>query len=277
MRQIRIHDSCFAHTVAMGAAGENSNVAPKYFEWCRNACDSVTTFYTDAHLMKAVQDFRPRRVALLIEPPSHSNTHYEIAVKHRESFHAILTFDARLLSLGDTRFKFYPHGRSWIDRSKWGAHPKTKSVCMIASSKNTAIGHRLRHEIARKFGTRFGIDLYGTGYNPVDSKVEALKDYRYAIIVESIRMDYYFTEKLVDALSMGTVPIFYGAPSVGDFFHEKGIIPFKTIAELEGILESVAPADYAARLEAVKANVEKCADYAVPEDWMFEHYPELFT
>lgn len=273
MRQIRLRDSCFAHTVAMCAAGENADVAPMFFEWCRDPCASVTTFYTDAQLLEAVQDFRPRRVALLVEPPSHSNTHYEIAVSHRESFHAILTHDARLLSLGDMRFKFYPHGGSWIDRAKWGVHPKTKSVCLIASSKKTAPGHRLRHEIARKFM----IDLYGTGYNPFDSKADVLREYRYAVVVEPIRMDYYFTEKLVDALSMGAVPIFYGAPSVGDFFDGRGIIPFKTIPELEGILESIGPEDYASRLEAIKANVERCAEYAVPEDWMFEHYPELFT
>ena len=273
MIQIRIRDSCFSHTVAMHAAGENSDVAPKHFEWCRETCNSLTTFYTDAHLLEAVQDFRPRKIALLIEPPSHSNTHYEIAVRYRESFHAILTHDARLLSLGDTRFKFYPFGGSWIDRAKWGAHPKTKLICMIASKKKSAPGHRVRHEIAR----RFMIDLYGTGYEPFDSKADILRDYQYAVVVEPIRMDYFFSEKLVDALSMGVVPIYYGAPSVGEFFYEKGIIPFKTIAELEEILRSIDPVDYASRLEAVKANVEKCAEYAVPEDWMFEHYPELFT
>ncbi|GAF96120.1 unnamed protein product, partial [marine sediment metagenome] len=50
MRQIRIRDSCFAHTIAMHAAGENADVTPKHFEWCRGQCNSVTTFYTDAHL-----------------------------------------------------------------------------------------------------------------------------------------------------------------------------------------------------------------------------------
>jgi len=272
VRQIRIRDSCFSHTVAMCAAGENADVAPEHFIWCRGICDSVTTFYTDAHLLDAVQDFHPRRVALLIEPPSHSNTHYELAIRHRRSFHAILTHDARLLSFGDTRFKFYPFGGSWIDRAKWGVYPKTKSVCMIASKKKTAPGHKIRHEIAR----RFDVDLYGTDYNPIDSKADVLRDYRYAVVVEPIRMDYFFSEKLVDALSMGAVPIYYGAPSVGEFFDGRGIIPFKTIAELEGILESIGPMDYASRLEAVKANVERCAEYAVPEDWMFEHYPELF-
>jgi len=259
----------------MCAAGENVDVAPKHFRWCRNVCDSVTTFYTDAHLLDAVQDFRPRRVALLIEPPSHSNTHYEIVLKHRESFHTILTYDGRLLSFGDTRFKFYPFGGSWIDRAKWGLHPKTKSVCMIASKKKTAPGHLLRHEIARRFGS--SIDLYGTGYDPIDSKADALREYRYAIVVESVRMDRYFSEKLVDALSMGTVPIYYGAPSVGEFFDRRGIIIFTSIPELDLILEDIGEDDYASRSEAIKANVEKCAEYAVPEDWMFEHYEELFT
>ena len=36
-------------------------------------------------------------------------------------------------------------------------------------------------------------DLFGRGYRPINNKIEGLKDYRYSIVIENSKSDYYFT------------------------------------------------------------------------------------
>ena len=42
--------------------------------------------------------------------------------------------------------------------------------------------------------------------------------------MENISSDNYFTEKLTDCFATGTVPIYWGAKNIGNFFDSKGII-----------------------------------------------------
>ena len=49
--------------------------------------------------------------------------------------------------------------------------------------------------------------------------------------------DYYFTEKLLDCFLSGTIPIYWGCPSIGDFFNTKGMIIFDDLLELKDKLK----------------------------------------
>ena len=48
----------------------------------------------------------------------------------------------------------------------------------------------------------------------------------------------YFTEKLIDALITKTVPIYWGAPYIGDFYDNRGIIHFEDENELVDIVNN---------------------------------------
>ena len=117
--------------------------------------------------------------------------------------------------------------------------------------------------------------VYGRGYNPIESKFEALAPYRYSIIVESGRFDYYFTEKLIDCLSVGTIPIYWGCPSIWEFFSLSGIVPFLTIDDLL-LLDSLTCEYYKTRTIAIKRNLELAKQYRICEDWIFENYGRIF-
>jgi hypothetical protein len=56
----------------------------------------------------------------------------------------------------------------------------------------------------------------------------AHRERRFHIVIENIRCDYYFSEKLVTALAAGCVPIYWGCPSIAHFFDREG----KLAAEL---------------------------------------------
>ncbi len=273
MKKIRLIDSCFPQTTA-SIAGDNHWRGPEHFEWCREECDSLTTFWTNWTISEAVNQPHPYQVAWLLEPPSVQDWPYFYVVPNREHFRAILTYDKRLLELGDTRFKFAPHGGSWIDWDLWGMYEKTKDVCMIVSDKNESEGHKLRHKIAKEFGDR--IDVYGPSYQKFDRKFNVLKDYRYCVVVESVRMDYYFSEKIIDPISVGTIPIYWGCPSIDKYFDLGGLGILPSLKHLSMILDFCTETHYWGLEPEMQKNLKTAKQYRMPEDWMYEHYEELF-
>jgi hypothetical protein len=60
------------------------------------------------------------------------------------------------------------------------------------------------------------MDLYGMGWGefaqPVEDKLETLKEYKSTIIIENDAREHYFTEKFVHAMVAGCQPIYYGDP-----------------------------------------------------------------
>jgi hypothetical protein len=170
--------------------------------------------------------------------------------------------------------KRYLIGGSWIDESSWGIHDKTNLVSMIYSRQQQLEGHKLRHTIANKF-TSSNIDYYGHGSaKPLINKEDGLKDYRFSIIIENSKQLNYFTEKIIDCLTLGTVPIYWGCTNISEFFNMEGFICFSTIDELDSILESLTPELYQSKLKYVYENLELAKQYAVTEDWLFKN---IFT
>jgi hypothetical protein len=273
MKKIRLIDSCFPQTTA-SIAGDNDWRGPQHFEWCREGCDSLATWYTNWMVHEALNDDRIESVAWLLEPPSLKDWPYRCVADYPNYFKAILTYDKRLLDSNDNRFKFAPHGGSWIDWDLWWMYEKTKDVCMIVSDKNESEGHKLRHKIAKEFGDR--IDVYGPSYQKFDRKFNVLKDYRYCVVVESVKMDYYFSEKLIDAISVGCIPIYWGCPSIGDYFDIGGFGLINELKLLAMTLDFCGMLSYSDIEPKLIANLETAKQYRMPEDWMYEHYEELF-
>ena len=267
MNKIRLHDGCFDHEKSATLSGDNSGRGPQFIEWCREEpCESLFTWYTDTNLHKAAFDFAPERIAWLIEPPSLSDTHYKYAYKHRQGFRAIFTFVDFFVQMGSP-YKFFPLGGSWIHLDQWGMHEKLENMSIIASMKKDSTGQALRHNIAKEFPS---IEAFGTAYHQVDSKLEALAPFRYSIVVESWRGNSYFSEKLIDCLCVGTIPIYWGCPNIGKFFDEAGIITFEYMSDLNDIIDFViGKKDYEWRRAAIEHNIEIAKSYRCAEDWLF--------
>ena len=273
MNKIRLIDGCFPGNPS-SIAGDNVWRGPQHFEWDRVGGESLYTWFTNWTLMNVAHGKYPKRVAWLLEPPSLQNWPYQMAKDYRNEYDAIMTYDKRLFGLGDNRFKFAPHGGSWIDWDLWGMHEKTKDVCMIVSDKKDSEGHKLRHEIAKKFSDV--IDIYGPSFQMFDRKWDVLRHYRYCVVVESVKMDFYFSEKLIDATSVGCIPIYWGCPEIIQFFDTRGIISFQEIRQMGEALGLASAVNYRNQKSVLISNIEKAKQYRMPEDWMFEHYPELF-
>jgi hypothetical protein len=251
--------------------GDNTEEAPRLIEWDRSVSQPQTTplFITDKHIGSIVNfaDYPGRKVALLIEPPSLNYGHYQTAFDLQDHFDAILTFNEAFFKMSP-RILYFPLGGSWIAPQAWSIYPKTRKVSIITSQKHGAPGHQLRHQIAATFPAK--LDRYGRDFNPVSTKRLALASYRFSVVVESIRMNGYFSEKLIDCLACGTTPIYWGAPDIHRWFPGRGIVTFGSFADLTKILSNLASFHYANERKValmIQARSLRCA-----EDRIFTHY-----
>ena len=149
---------------------------------------------------------------------------------------------------------------------------------IIASRKNFTPGHQLRHKVVQNQYN--GVDVFGYGYNPVDSKREALDAYNFSITIENSMQPGYWTEKIVDCFATKTIPIFWGDKSVCNHFDGDGIIFFEKLADLEEIFKAIrfeGESLYQARINAINRNFELVEKYRIPEDWMYLNYPFIFN
>jgi hypothetical protein len=106
------------------------------------------------------------------------------------------------------------------------APPRAKDaerpVAMLISSRTDRSGRRA---YARELARHIPIDSYGrfmhNRYLPADdwrpTKLELIARYPFTIAFENSIAEDYVTEKLYDPLVAGSVPIYLGAPNVGDF------------------------------------------------------------
>ena len=77
----------------------------------------------------------------------------------------------------------------------------------------------------------------GGGYKAFKQKADGLAPYRYSVVIENVRERNYFTEKLIDALLCGTVPIYWGCPNIGDFFDTTGMMICESEADIQAALD----------------------------------------
>lgn len=171
-------------------------------------------------------------------------------------FKKIYTHNKELLNYSN-KFEFYPHGDCMI--VNYQNLVKNKLISMISSNKRWVVGHELRYQIIEKYHDMF--DLYGHGFNDIDHKEIGLNQYTFSIAVENCKRDYYFTEKIIDCFRTKTIPIYWGCPSIGDFFDKRGIIQFENIHDLKNILNSLDYSKYYDVIDAIEINYKKSFEY----------------
>jgi hypothetical protein len=224
-------------------------------------------FFTDESIFGVNHFKNKKKFAWLIESPELKQNSYDFIEVNYNLFDKIFTFDKHLLDISD-KFVFVPIGGCWIDESDRKIHKKNKLVSFIMSSKMWTSGHRLRHEINN---TVNNIDKYGFE-NPITKKIEGLGDYMFSIVVENCKKDFYFTEKIIDCFITGTIPIYWGCPSIGDFFDTNGFFTFDNVDELIEILSSINEKTYYSKIDIVKKNFESSKKYVIADDLIHESY-----
>lgn len=180
----------------------------------------------------------------------------------------------------DSRFIKVPPGSNlpWTADVDCKIYDKSKNVSMLSSSKNYAKGHKIRWNIATALKGR--IDIFGGVVNSkvvgVDtglhhkSKLEALKDYRFSVTIENDDHSGYYTEKITDCFATGTIPIYWGDPSIGKIFDSKGIITIDDPSDIYWI-PNMTEQDYFDRMNSIKKNFEIVMNLQMGDEGIWEY------
>jgi len=268
---VELRDTMFAH---LETAGGPLPLPEVPFRWDRSGTRRAITVFTDTSLLEAERRNDCYKVAWLLESPRATRPEYRWLGRNPLLFDRVLTFEQRLLEkLPHARFS--PYGGCWLLKRDWKVYPKMRNLSVIASEKRDMQGQQLRHKVIQKHARVFDAVL-GRGYREIGDKIEGLKDYRYSLAIENCRQNYYFTEKIIDCFLSGTVPIYWGCPSIGLFFDKEGIIAFEHPRDLGLILEQIGPEDYEQRLPAIHRNFERAQRYLYPDLFAWENIRDLF-
>lgn len=252
---------------------------PQHIQYVRDMTDfDGITLFTDGYINDgSVDRVRSRyKIAWLREPYCLHPDIYEATLTNADKFDVVLTYHQPYLDMG-RNFRFCPYGGTWIDRRDWGIKPKTKLCSMLIGSKMSTRGHTIRHEIADMIEREgYPVDFYGVrgesvGYGQ-ETKLKVLSDYAYSIVTETCREDNLFTEWLLDCFAVGTIPIYWGAPNIRDFFGRSAVADFADLNNCNKTLEFISkqPLDeHDFNMTVVYRSLLDMQQFAVTEDWLY--------
>jgi alpha(1,3/1,4) fucosyltransferase len=129
-------------------------------------------------------------------------------------------------------------------------------------------------------------DVYGRGWErappcnsfrgPCQDKQQVIKNYKFSLCYENCRdVKGYITEKIFDCFAAGSVPIYWGAPNVGDYIPTECFIDrreFATLDDLYLFLKTMTKERYDAYLQSIRNFLDSDAAQAFSE----EHFEKLF-
>ena len=78
------------------------------------------------------------------------------------------------------------------------------------------------------------------------------------------------TEKIIDALATGTVPVYWGAPYAKAVFGD-AILTFSTLAELEALLPTLTPALFERMRPRLAEAARTARQWVPPERWLYRN------
>lgn len=230
--------------------------------------------------IKCVCDFKiydnkreDKQVMLLIEPRSIQPNVYEYALQVANQYEYVFTHDSQLLAVLDNA-KPILWGGVWC---RCENPKKTKLISMTSSDKEMCELHKERKRIARKYKDK--IDVYGTidGGNYCDA-LDTLENYKYSVVIENYIDDIWFTEKLLNCFATKTVPIYYGARDIDEYFNRLGIIHCDSIEEIEKWINDILNHPqfyedyYNYRKIMLNENYELSKQYEKFDEWLYRTY-----
>lgn len=199
---------------------------------------------------------------MIVEPDAIHNLYINISKYLHWRFYKILTKNKYLLEeIHNTSFFYF--GSTFIQNSDKIDLQKKNMASLIASNQNRLTGHRLRHEVVQHIkNNNFNVSVIGRGYRPFENKEDGLKSYRYSIVIENTSELDYFTEKVIDACLLETIPIYWGAPNISKYFDTRGFIVCENIDQILQAIRTISIDDYNSKVEWIMKNKVKAAYHA---------------
>lgn len=196
-----------------------------------------------------------RKSAAAVRPPTVSSWHTQgVASNHiknintaylRRHFPLVLSHLRSHIELGPP-FRFLSYSSILLGvrpycqtPSLLGISRKQKLCSFVGNLNHDAFppGYQLGRDANQIVQGDSRVSCYGRSLRPVEGKNEALESFAFTIAMESSREDFCFTERLIDCILAGTIPLYWGCPSITRFFDPRVILSFSCISELRKLLD----------------------------------------
>lgn len=245
-----------------------ANNVPKHVVWDKKNHEGNVSIHIDRDIFSIRPDPSKFNIAWFAESPFFlkyfTDNMDDWANYLTENYKLILTYNKNLIK----RYSFLkyaiPTAQPWVKNRN--IHPKSKLISIIASWKNDAPGHQFRHQIINEYKPI--MDIFGSGYNKIELKDDGLMPYRFSFAIENFPCDGYFTEKIADCFATGTIPIYWGDPSISDYFNPNGIITVNDDFDITLLNEEI----YNLKKEYIQENFDKIMSLPCPEDYIYITY-----
>ena len=200
--------------------------------------DYVVVYPSSTRLLRGFGKVKCKVVLLMAEPLEIQKRYYRLIWLLRYKFALILCRYVRY-SNTYTNVVQFDGVEPWVEGKDVDfTAVKTLSCSIISSGKTDLAGHKLRHEVIVWLRRQdYDIDVLGRGYKPFEHKQDGLLPYAYSVIIENVQEPDYFTEKLLDCFICGTIPVYWGAPNISQYFNVDGMVICNDLAELQGAIE----------------------------------------
>lgn len=131
------------------------------------------------------------------------------------------------------------------------ANKNTISIFNMISKYKTSL-YKVRKDIILELSTEFRhlFDLYGKGWDDkkllsvnhgiIEDKLDTLRKYRFSLVVENASAPGYITEKILDCLTSGCVPIYLGAPDVSNYIPEECFINMRNFSSVSDLIRFIS-------------------------------------
>lgn len=161
--------------------------------------------------------------------------------------------------------------RTYEEQKLINTIPKKKKLSLLASDKKISINHIDRLNFVKKIKKHFGseIDIFGAGYTEhIKDKIPTHDPYQYTLVLETISVPEYFSEKLADSYLSLCYPIYYGCSNLNEYFDKKSysIIDIHNVELSIKVIKNILDADnfYDERLKyLVEAKNKYLQDYSL--------------
>ena len=241
---------------------------PKLIEWVKGNHIAPISIHIDKSIQHTPIDKTKKNYAWLSESKTINKGLYEWCVENiehlEERFELIFTHDKSLLPFSEKFKLVICNAKPWV--KDYGIHKKTKLISMVTSSKIMCDEHKYRQKIVGKY--RDQLDLYGRGHRNILTKEEGIKDYMFSITMENGTYPLMYTEKITDCFALGTIPIYWGTPDIGEVFDSNGIITLTDNFKVSDLSEEL----YYSKIESVKNNYEITMNLPTAEDYIYENF-----
>lgn len=236
--------------------------------WSRDIENYDVAIYTDRLARTLPINENKINYAWLIEPPIINGENYSHIVPIANKFKKVFSYIENLGTRIDN-YHFCPIGGTWLNKEDINIYQDKSKLCsFIFSDKQWNSYHRMRHRLYEMIKSTNKVEFFGSGVKqnlPRGHKVLAYKDYKFTIVIENSEEDNYFTEKIIDPILCGTIPIYIGSPKLSTIFNKEGIIQVRDIEDIEKKLDLLNDDLYKSMIPAMIENFYTAKKYIHPE------------